>query len=507
MRPSFAKFLVAGLAAGALAFGATLSSAAPSVVSSGAVDLPIPETASSSLEDDILGVDLGDGFENARVTDVNLHIRINHTKDDDLRISLTHDGMTVPVARENGGDGDDYGTGSGCDGTFTKLDDEATTDISDGSAPFAGSFMPENPLSAFDGKIAEGDWKLKIVDDSDNTETGALVCWKLEITVAVADLKVTVTDTPDPAAVGSELTYHATVDNLGPDKAVGTQLALKLPANTEFVSDPMDMCDDPVGGQVICNIGALESGAASVIDLVVKPTAVGTASAFFTAASDATDTAPANSKLVQVDTEVKADGSGGTETISVDLLGQGRGKVTSDPAGIECGSDCEAGFLKGATVTLTATPESGSKLTAWGGACEGTPVDQACDVTADGALTVTAKFDKSSGGGGNGGGSGGNGGGSTYDVCTVTGTAGKDILRGTSGADVICGLGGADKLYGLGGADRIYGGPGKDLVYGGKGNDTMYTSDKFADKLFGGKGKDKARGDSRDTMAGVENFF
>ena len=506
MRPSFAKFLIAGLAAGALAFGATLSSAAPSVVSSGAVDLPIPETAGSSLEDDIVGVDLGDGFENARVTDVNLHVRINHSKDDDLRISLTHDGMTVPVARENGGDGDDYGTGSGCAGTFTVLDDEATTDISAGSAPFSGSFTPENPLSAFDGKIAEGDWKLKIVDDSDNAETGTLVCWKLEITVAVADLKITVTDTPDPAAVGSDLTYHATVDNLGPDKAVATKLTMKLPTGTDLVSDSPDACGAVTAGQVVCDMGDLDSGASTTVDLVVKPTATGTASAYFTATSNATDTATSNSSLVKVDTEVKADGSGGTEMITVETLGLGRGKVTSDPAGVDCGSDCEGGFLKGAKVTFTATPESGSKLAAWGGACEGTPADQACEVTADGAMTVTARFDKTSGGG-NGGGGNGSGGGGLYDVCTITGTNGPNVLRGTPGKDVICGLGGADKLYGLGGNDRLYGGTGKDLVYGGKGNDTLFTTDRFADKLYGGKGTDKARGDSRDSMNGVERFF
>ncbi len=509
MRPSFAKFLVAGLAAGALAFGATLSSAAPSVISSGAVNLAIPETAGSSLENEISNVDLGAGFENARITDVNLHVRIDHTADQDLDISLIHDGVTVLVSRDNGGDGNDYGTGAGCDGTLTEFDDSATTATSDGAAPFGGSFRPDSSLGAFDGKLAEGDWNLKIVDDSDNLEVGTLVCWKLEITVAVADLEVTVTDTPDPTALGNAISYHASVKNLGPDQAAATKLTVKLPTGAELASDSPDVCGDVSGGQVVCDVGDLDNGASSAIDLVVMPTTTGTASAFFSAASDATDTATANSNLVQVDTEVKADGSGGTEMITVETLGLGRGRVASDPAGINCGLDCEGGFLKGTKVTLTATPETGSTLAAWGGACDGTPADQACEVTADGAMTVTARFDKTSGGGGNGGGGDGGGGdgGGVYDVCTVTGTAGKDILRGTPGKDVICGLGGADKLYGLGGADRIYGGTGKDLVYGGKGNDTLFTTDKFADKLYGGKGTDKARGDSRDTMNGVERFF
>jgi uncharacterized repeat protein (TIGR01451 family) len=506
-RSSLAKFLVAGLAAAALAFGATLSSAAPTVVSSGPVNLVIPETAGSSLENEILDVDLGDGFENAKVTDVNLHLRIDHTADQDLEVSLIHDGVTVQVSRDNGEDGDDYGTGADCGGTFTVLDDEATNLISAGTAPFTGSFKPDNPLSSFDGKLAEGDWKLRVVDDADNTETGTLVCWRLEITVAVADLEVTVTDTPDPTAVGNELAYKATVKNLGPDKAVATKLTVKLPTGAEFVSDTPDVCDAPENGEVECNLGDLDSGASSVVDLVVKPGTAGTNSAFFTAASDATDTAAANSNQVKVDTLVQADGSGGDQTITVETLGQGRGTVTSDPAGINCGTDCEGGFLAGTKVKLTATPAADSVFVAWGGACDGMPIDATCEVTAEGAKNVTAQFDKSGNGGGGNGGGGNNGGGGVFDICTITGTAGKDTLRGTAGKDVICGLAGADTIYGLGGADRIYGGPGKDKLYGGKGNDTLFSSDKFADKLWGGKGKDKARGDVRDTMTGVEGFF
>ena len=51
-------------------------------------------------------------------------------RDQDLDISLIHDGVTVLVSRDNGGDGDDYGTGAGCDGTMTVFDDSATTAIS-----------------------------------------------------------------------------------------------------------------------------------------------------------------------------------------------------------------------------------------------------------------------------------------------------------------------------------------------------------------------------------------
>ncbi len=79
-------------------------------------------------------------------------------------------------------------------------------------------------------------------------------------------------------------------------------------------------------------------------------------------------------------------------TLTVTLSGNGSGTVTSSPAGISCGSTCSASFADGASVTLTATPASGSHLTGWsGGGCSGTST---CQVTLSAATTVTATFTK-----------------------------------------------------------------------------------------------------------------
>jgi uncharacterized delta-60 repeat protein len=87
--------------------------------------------------------------------------------------------------------------------------------------------------------------------------------------------------------------------------------------------------------------------------------------------------------------------------------------------------------------------------------------------------------------------------------CTITGTAGNDILTGTSGADVICGLGGSDAIRGLEGNDTLIGasgndvllgGAGADTVMGGKGDDTL-TGGAGADVLEGGGGNDSIEGD------------
>ncbi len=57
--------------------------------------------------------------------------------------------------------------------------------------------------------------------------------------------------------------------------------------------------------------------------------------------------------------------------------------------------------------------------------------------------------------------------------CTITGTAGNDVLSGTAGDDVICGEGGNDRLFGGAGNDTLLGGDGADVLDGGAGADQM----------------------------------
>jgi lysophospholipase L1-like esterase len=79
--------------------------------------------------------------------------------------------------------------------------------------------------------------------------------------------------------------------------------------------------------------------------------------------------------------------SGANFALSVARAGTGTGTVTSIPAGINCGTTCTADYTAGISVTLTATPMSGSTFAGWSGACTGTatcvvPMTQARSVTA-----------------------------------------------------------------------------------------------------------------------------
>jgi Fe-S cluster biogenesis protein NfuA len=75
--------------------------------------------------------------------------------------------------------------------------------------------------------------------------------------------------------------------------------------------------------------------------------------------------------------------------LTVSKTGTGAGTVTSTPAGISCGSTCEAEFEEGKEVELTAAPDEGSEFVKWSGACKGAG---SCKVTMSAAQSVTAVF-------------------------------------------------------------------------------------------------------------------
>jgi hypothetical protein len=76
-------------------------------------------------------------------------------------------------------------------------------------------------------------------------------------------------------------------------------------------------------------------------------------------------------------------------TLTVTKTGQGGGRVTSSPAGINCGQTCVATFGNGTTVTLTATPNRRSRFAGWSGDCSGTG---SCVLSMTANHSVTARF-------------------------------------------------------------------------------------------------------------------
>src|ERR1051326_1662896 len=90
------------------------------------------------------------------------------------------------------------------------------------------------------------------------------------------DVSVTVVGSPDPAAVGANLTYTVNVVNSGPSPATGVSLTNVPPASAGLVSFSVSQgsCSN-VSGVIRCQLGDLAGGAAATCTIVVRPTTVG----------------------------------------------------------------------------------------------------------------------------------------------------------------------------------------------------------------------------------------
>jgi hypothetical protein len=91
-----------------------------------------------------------------------------------------------------------------------------------------------------------------------------------------------------------------------------------------------------------------------------------------------------------VSRSVSASFRAARDTMRIVKMGRGAGTVTTQPAGIDCGSTCEYAFRHGTQVTLRASATRSSRFRAWGGACSG---QQPCSLTISAPTDITANFD------------------------------------------------------------------------------------------------------------------
>lgn len=108
------------------------------------------------------------------IEDINVRIWIYHSYDANLDVYLVSpSGTEITLFTDVGGEDNNF--------VNTVLDDEASTSITSGSAPFNGAYRPEESLSKLDGEEMQGTWILRVYDDSTSNE-GYLSAWSIEIT-------------------------------------------------------------------------------------------------------------------------------------------------------------------------------------------------------------------------------------------------------------------------------------------------------------------------------------
>jgi uncharacterized repeat protein (TIGR01451 family) len=373
-----------------------------------------------------------------------------------------------------------------------------------------------------------------------------------------ADLSVDKSDAPDPATVGSPLTYTVTVDNDGPEAATDVQMEDVLPQSVSFVSaTPTQGSCSQVLLVVTCALGGLADEASASIVILVTPSGSGSLNNIAAVESSTPDPNPLNNLVTEATTVGGGSGPGTDLAVqkadAPDPVAPGS-NLTYVVTVANAGGSAAGGVKLTDVLPLTASVVS---VTASSGSCTGpTLVVLTCDLgsmAAGGSATVTvvARFttegsvantaavasttedtnpannlvteastvSASAGGGGGGGGGagggsgggGGGGGGQGLAACTIRGTSLNDTLSGTQGDDIICGLEGDDVIKGMGGKDVLIGGPGNDRGNGGKDNDTVkgqagkdrlrgaQKNDRLAggdesDRLNGGPGKDRLNG-------------
>jgi subtilisin-like proprotein convertase family protein/subtilisin family serine protease len=140
-------------------------------VPSGTLNLAVPDS-------NITGVNSNLAVSGAigSIIDLDVSINMTHTWIGDMVITLTSPtGTKITLFNQRGGSGDNL--------TNTVFDDQATTAISTGTAPFNGRFRPENPLSNFTGQQPNGTWTLNLSDRAGG-DLGTLLNWKLDFVLA-----------------------------------------------------------------------------------------------------------------------------------------------------------------------------------------------------------------------------------------------------------------------------------------------------------------------------------
>ncbi|HXU10682.1 MAG TPA: hypothetical protein VN898_01845, partial [Candidatus Binatia bacterium] len=117
--------------------------------------------------------------------------------------------------------------------------------------------------------------------------------------VAAPVLTISKTDSPDPVAAGSNITYTISYGNTGGSQATGVVITDTIPANTSFVSATGG--GTLAAGVVTWNIGTVNAGASSSVQLVVavaSPLNNGTVITNGTYDIDSAQTAPTSGAAV-----------------------------------------------------------------------------------------------------------------------------------------------------------------------------------------------------------------
>jgi subtilisin-like proprotein convertase family protein len=241
------------------------------------------------------------------IADLNVRVSITHPHAAQLRIELQPPtGAPILLSDGNGGGGANY--------TATVFDDQAATSIAAATAPFTGSFRPQDLLSAVNGTSPNGIWTLKVIDSN-----GAIID-----NGTIGEFALTIATGATYGALG--------LDTVDGGKATATLGVLSIPAN--------DILDDVTATLAVTH-GNVASLTATLIDPAGIRTSIPTANL---------NGVPFSlTSIGLTTTQIRAlTGNGAWRFEVIDPVGGGTGQIT----------DFELKFSTERTYTSTDTPVS-----------------------------------------------------------------------------------------------------------------------------------------------------
>lgn len=163
------------------------------------------------------------------LVDLNIELDITHTYDGDVEIYLIGpNGVEIDLSIGHGGSGNNY--------IGTIFDDEAITPIAQGSAPFTGSYIPDEPLATYIDNSITGAWILRIYDNAMNDQ-GTLDNWCLNMFYAEDPIYISKLENRD-------MKLHQNYPNPFREE---TNIAFELPVANHVMINVIDMMGRDLG--------------------------------------------------------------------------------------------------------------------------------------------------------------------------------------------------------------------------------------------------------------------
>ncbi|MEM0519413.1 M36 family metallopeptidase [Aequorivita flava] len=184
--------------------------------------------------------------ENVTITDLDVDINISHTWVGDIIVTLKSPAGTTATIIDRPGR---TTSGAGCsrDDIDATLDDEAATPVETECATATptidGSFIPNNPLSIFDGENTAGIWEVTVSDNA-GADTGTLNSWAIhyDYEELAPVLDVTLDATGNATVNAADFLHSVTVDCGGYTVLAGAPLG----ATVSFTCADIGMNTIPV---------------------------------------------------------------------------------------------------------------------------------------------------------------------------------------------------------------------------------------------------------------------